>query len=81
MHKEVDKRALQNRPFRRIWILEKSFRHIENPSDRLLFSFEFKGDKKMVLRGGPWNFAKALVMLEDYDGVTPFNKVPLHDSL
>ena len=69
-HKEVDIRALRSH-FCRIWVLEKSFRVHEKPEGRLLFSFDDKGDKRRVLRGGPWNFAKAHLALEDYDGISP----------
>ncbi|KAK9942907.1 hypothetical protein M0R45_008550 [Rubus argutus] len=36
------------------------------------------GDKRRVLRGGPWSFAKAHLALEDYDGISPLLKVPLN---
>ncbi|KAK9931151.1 hypothetical protein M0R45_018444 [Rubus argutus] len=76
-HKAVEIQALRSH-FRRIWVLEKPFRIQEKPEGRFLFSFDDKGDKRRVLRGGPWSFAKAHLALEDYDGINPLLKVPLN---
>lgn len=37
-------------------------------SDRLLFSFSNDSDRKRVLRGGPWKFDNAMLIMACYDG-------------
>lgn len=43
----------------------------------LLFSFDSVRDKRKALRNGPWNFDKAPVVLEDYDGMIPLVDIPM----
>lgn len=39
-----------------------------NGSDRLLFSFRNNGDRQRVMRGGPWKFDNAMLILAKTDG-------------
>lgn len=42
-----------------------------NGSDRLLFAFRNDGDRRQVMRGGPWKFDNAMLVLAVTDGSDP----------
>lgn len=45
-----------------------------------LFTFTTMRDKEMVIRGGPWNFDKQLVLLETPDGNRAPNRMVLQNA-
>ncbi|XP_062017581.1 uncharacterized protein LOC133733938 [Rosa rugosa] len=63
--------------FRRVWVLEKDFKIQERPENRFVIAFDLKRDRNKVLRGGPWRFNQAPVVMQEYDGIAPPQSVAL----
>ncbi|KAL6182434.1 hypothetical protein ACLB2K_043855 [Fragaria x ananassa] len=69
--------ALRN-TMKRIWLVKGEVIIFKwEDSDRILFSFESDEDRGRVLRGSPWTFDNALVLLAAFDGASNPNSVPL----
>ncbi|KAL6194667.1 hypothetical protein ACLB2K_035748 [Fragaria x ananassa] len=69
--------ALRN-TMKRIWLVKGEVIVFKwEDSDRILFSFESDEDRGRVLRGSPWTFDNALVLLAAFDGASNPNSVPL----
>ncbi|XP_062020791.1 uncharacterized protein LOC133737199 [Rosa rugosa] len=74
--KPVDSAAFKSH-FLRTWMVERDFRVQEMENNLFLFSFESIRDQNKVLIGGVWCFDRALVCLEEYDGVLPITEVSM----
>ncbi|XP_062013748.1 uncharacterized protein LOC133730088 [Rosa rugosa] len=66
------------RHFRRIWIIDGAFKVHDSTQGRFVFSFDLKRDRNKVLRGGPWYFNKAPVLLQHYDGMEDPLVIPMN---
>ncbi|XP_062013980.1 uncharacterized protein LOC133730397 [Rosa rugosa] len=42
-----------------------------------VLAFDLRRDRNKVLKGGPWRFNQALVVLQEYDGVSPIHEIDL----
>ncbi|XP_024155768.1 uncharacterized protein LOC112163723 [Rosa chinensis] len=62
--------------FRRAWRLNGRYTAQEH-GDRFLFTLTDPTDRNRILRGGPWGFDRAPVVLAPYDGVGAIKDVPL----
>ncbi|KAM5578331.1 hypothetical protein ABKV19_008576, partial [Rosa sericea] len=63
--------------FCRVWVLEKDFKIQERPKNRFVIAFDLKRDRNKVLRGGPWRFNQAPVVMQEYDGIALPHSVAL----
>jgi hypothetical protein len=58
-------------PLLRIWRLVGSVSFQVIDGNKFIAEFEEEGDKKRILEGRPWIFDGKLVVLEQFDGLTP----------
>ncbi|KAL6133309.1 hypothetical protein ACLB2K_065546 [Fragaria x ananassa] len=56
---------------KRVWTLEKSFRVQQRTPTLFTIAFDQRFVRNRVLRGGPWWYEKASIVLKVYDGVAP----------
>ncbi|XP_062020904.1 uncharacterized protein LOC133737342 [Rosa rugosa] len=50
---------------------------VQPRADRFLFTFTHERDIARVKKGGPWDFQRAMVLLNDYDGFSDISAVKL----
>lgn len=63
---------------KRIWRTREAVTITEwKGGERFLFSFKTEQDRKMVLRGSPWSFDKALLFLSPTNGQEDPSAVPV----
>ncbi|KQJ98304.1 hypothetical protein BRADI_3g36101v3 [Brachypodium distachyon] len=66
---------------RYIWSLSQDAEIREVGDNRFLCKFFYLGDWKKVMQQGTWLFKGHMVVMEDYDGRTKFDEVPLNRVL
>ncbi|KAM5572397.1 hypothetical protein ABKV19_012454 [Rosa sericea] len=67
------------RHFKRIWVLNAAFKVQERAQKRFVISFDLRKDRNKVLRGGPWYFQRAPVIIHEYDGLKSPTAIQMND--
>ncbi|XP_062021336.1 uncharacterized protein LOC133737874 [Rosa rugosa] len=57
------------RHFKRVWVLNAAFTVQERAQKLFVIAFDLRKDRNKVLKGGPWYFQRAPVVIHDYDGL------------
>ena len=65
------------RNFKPLWWAENRFRVSNEGEHRVLFVFDNESDVDCILSSEPCSFDKSLVVLQQYDRLTPLNDLPL----
>ncbi|KAL6228176.1 hypothetical protein ACLB2K_002130 [Fragaria x ananassa] len=62
---------------RNMWRLSSPV-EVQQRGVRYLFTFANKRDVKRVKKGGPWAYQRAMIIINDYDGFSDIEQVPLN---
>lgn len=62
--------------FRSLWQLSGTV-DVQTSGKRVLFTFTHERDIARVKKGGTWSFQRAMVVVNDFDGVSSIDEVPL----
>ncbi|XP_062028351.1 uncharacterized protein LOC133744227 [Rosa rugosa] len=70
--------AYLQRHLRRVWVLEQGFKVQDRSQNRFVIAFDLRKDKNKVIKGGPWYFNRAPIIMQDYDGLSSLQSINLN---
>lgn len=80
MEKRYNKEAFKS-VLSKLWRSEGGVNFKELQDNLWLFEFAEEEDKRRVLDGRPWSFDRQLVVIQEFDGLTPPSQMQLNQSV
>lgn len=59
------------------WRLTKTLKYVEIGKEMMMAEFDNQHDKQRIMRDGPWNFNKSLILMKYFDGTQQVKSIDM----